>query len=795
MHRSPYSGNNQRPTLLCDDLLAGREISPWSSVKPNRPASCQRGIQRIARFVGILGRARHAVHPVRLLRNHGFSMGGAAIVALIFSLAGVAVWNSRQHAFQERERDATNLAIALAEQTSRYVQTVDLTMMEAKSWINGLDAFTPATFKARMKTRAIHQGLVERRPDVLQGLAIEVVAADGDVLNASRAELPSGLNIGGRDFYEYLKSHDDSAIIVGSPTNSLVTGKPCLFFATRMNSADGTFLGLVVGVVDAAYFSNFYRSISERMQGTVSLLRSDGRFLVRYPNLESAVGRQVPSTSPWFSRVAAGGGYYRSTGYIDAVASAFVVQPLRDYPLVVDVELPEDALLAPWRRQTTYIVIVVLVISIGLIAVMRVIAAQLMRQRQHNGALNQAAADLIASERKLRVYAEMSADWFWEQGADLRFLDESKIPLTTLSTDIGKTRWDIADSAMSPQRWDPHKADLAAQRPFRDFRWERIRTDGKRGYLSTSGDPIFDGAGMFLGYQGTGRDITADVEAAEELRLAKERAESASRAKSEFLANMSHELRTPLHAIIGFSELIHDHRIDRTGGNHTEWADAILSCGRHLLDVINNMLELTRIDAGHCELVDDRVSLAIVVRSCLLTIKLKAVESNLRVDCGLAEMDVLIRADGRLVKQVILNLLTNAVKFTPAGGVISILLEHPASGDIVLVVSDTGVGIDPAALPSIFEPFDQADVSIARRFGGTGLGLAISRKLMALHGGTLTIESAVGRGTTVWATFPATRLIARGHLVTTAAQMPAQPRDGLSAHPAPARSVLANYLT
>jgi signal transduction histidine kinase len=719
----------------------------------------------------VLRLARHAADAGRLLRSHGFFIGGAAILVLIIGLAGIAIWNARQHVVTERERDATNLAVALAEQTARYVQTVDLTMMEIKSWIAVLDLQTPATFESGMRSSAVHQGLVERRPEVLQALAIAIVGADGVVVNTSRPEFPPGHNVVGRDFYEYLKLHNDPAMVIGSLANSL-TGSPSLFFAKRVNSSDGIFLGLVLGVVDAAYLSEFYRSIGDRLQGSVTLLRSDGRVLVRYPNFPSTARLQLPGESPWLGRVAIGGGSYLSPGFIDGVASLVIVQPLRDYPLVVDVSLPESVILAPWRRETTYIVIVVLVISIGLITVMRVMAAQLMRQRQHNIALNRSGANLIASEQKLRTYAEMSADWFWEQGADLRFLRDSNIPLTSLPTDIGKTRWDFADSAMSPQRWDPHKADLAARRPFRDFRWERIRTDGKRRYMSTSGDPIFDGAGVFLGYQGTGRDITADVEAAEELRLAKERAESASRAKSEFLANMSHELRTPLNAIIGFSELMHDERIDRTAVNHMEWSEAILSSGRHLLDVINNMLELTRIEAGHCELADDRVSLAIVARSCLVMIRLRAEESRLRIDCELADLNVLIRADGRLVKQVVLNLLTNSVKFTPAGGVISINLEHPGSGDLVLVVSDTGVGIDSAVLPSIFEPFVQADVSIARRFGGTGLGLAISRKLMALHGGTLTIESVVGRGTTVRATFPAARLIAQRQLVATATQMP-----------------------
>jgi signal transduction histidine kinase len=716
-------------------------------------------------------RARDAEGTGRLRANRGFLLIGAAIVALIVALAGLAIWNARQSAFREDERDATNLAIALAEQTARYVQTVDLTMIEVKSWVAESDGRTPAAFNARMRSAEVHQRLVERQADIGQAHAIVVVGADGAILNTSRAGFVSGATAVDRDYYQYLKSHDDPAMVIGLPITSRTTGKPSLLFARRVDGPGGSFLGAVVAVVDAAYLSNFYRSISERLEGAVTLLRRDGTVLVRYPNAANVVGQRLTRASPWHAQVAAGGGYFRSPGDFDGMTSVVVVRPLRDYPLVVDVALPESVILAHWRRQASYIAIAALAVAIGLIILTRVIAGQFQRQRQQNVELNQAAAALRESEQKLRIYAEMSADWFWEQDADLRFLKDAKIPLTTLPTDIGKTRWDFADSAMDEHRWDSHKADLAARRPFRDFRWERIRTDGKRCYMSTSGDPIFDDAGVFAGYQGTGRDITADVEAAEELRLAKELAEAANRAKSEFLANMSHELRTPLNAIIGFSELIHDQKIGRPGDNYVEWAGAILASGRHLLDVINNVLELARIEAGRRDLADNRVVLGIVVRSCLVMVKLQAEENRVQIDCALGDTDGVLRADGRAVKQVVLNLLANAVKFTPADGVVSLRIENASNGDLVLVVSDTGIGIDPVALTSLGEPFIQADASIARRYGGTGLGLAISRKLMTLHGGALTIESAVGHGTTVRASFPASRVVAQRQLEAASVQV------------------------
>ena len=285
---------------------------------------------------------------------------------------------------------------------------------------------------------------------------------------------------------------------------------------------------------------------------------------------------------------------------------------------------------------------------------------------------------------------------------------------------------------------------MLARQPFRDFRDHEIDGDGGDHHVSINGNPVFDGAGRFVGYRGTGREVTAEVEAAQELALAKERAEAASRAKSEFLANMSHELRTPLNAVIGFSELIHDQPFGKIGANYVEYASEINSAGHHLLDMINDVLDLSKIEAGRYELAEETVELGMVVRSCIGMLKPRSDEGGVQIENRVNGVRVAVRGDGRALKQIVLNLLSNAVKFTPRGGVVSLHVEFTAEA-MALVVTDTGIGIDAAALRSLGQPFQQADASIGRRFGGTGLGLAISRKLLGLHGGTLTIESVPGR--------------------------------------------------
>jgi signal transduction histidine kinase len=370
---------------------------------------------------------------------------------------------------------------------------------------------------------------------------------------------------------------------------------------------------------------------------------------------------------------------------------------------------------------------------------------------------------LRSSEARLRDFAEMASDWFWEQDAELCFAPVSVEP-PPLATDnqsiFGKRRWEVNDTGQDPDGWAAHICDLMARRPFRDFRFARPATDGRVQHVSINGVPVFDETGAFRGYRGTGRDITDLIAAEEKLRRSKEEAEASSKAKSAFLANMSHELRTPLNAIIGFSELMHGRKTGRITDEYVEWAGDILASGRHLLDLINDVLELSRIEAGRYELIEDEVDLGALTRGCLAMVRGEAERHRVRIDCGVAARDVVLRADRRSVKQVVLNLLTNAVKFTPAEGVVSIRVEARAAGGISLIVADTGIGIDPAALPKLGTPFVQADASTSRRYGGTGLGLAISVRLMELHGGSLAISSTFGEGTTVSVTFPASRVVA-----------------------------------
>jgi len=357
----------------------------------------------------------------------------------------------------------------------------------------------------------------------------------------------------------------------------------------------------------------------------------------------------------------------------------------------------------------------------------------------------------------LRALMDHLPDYIFAKDADGKFITGNRELLESLGVDsrddlMGKTDFDFFSRSLAEHfRGDDAKV-LRAGRPMINFEERMTTAHGERCVLTTK-VPLRDAMGNVEGLVGICRDITDRKRAEEELKKAKEAAEAANRAKSDFLANMSHEIRTPMNAVIGMSELLLDTELTPS---QREYIEMVHESGISLLAIINDILDFSKIEAGKLELNNSEFYLRENLGGTMKSLGVRAHRKQIELACHFApEVPDVLVGDVHRLRQIVINLVGNAIKFTEQGEVV-LDVRCPAPDEkqplLQFSVRDTGIGIPQSKLERIFQAFEQADVSMTRRYGGTGLGLAITSRLVELMGGRVWVESEVGKGSTFYFT-------------------------------------------
>jgi two-component system cell cycle sensor histidine kinase PleC len=575
------------------------------------------------------GPAGHS--PSRLL-----PLFGALLVAAVLGAAGLLIWDLREKALSEAERNLSSLTLILATEASRSFQSLDLIIQSVIDQHQIETMTSPEEFTRRLASREVHMKLRDKLGGAPQLNAVGFISADGHLLTSSRYYPTPDIDLSDRLYVRALRDNLLTTTDISEPVSNRADGVRVVFRTRQIRGADGQLIGIIAGGLATERIEDFYRSITHQPGTALSLMRSDGVLIARYPATQSIGGtfpdREFlnrlgdPSTS--VTR--------RSASTLDGMRQIMAARAVADFPIVVTARFSQAQVLADWRNQAT----VIASIALGCVVALTLMIMLLIRRARLHEDMHR-----VASER-----------------------------------------------------------DEAAR--------------------------------------------------------ARQRAEAASRAKSEFLANMSHELRTPLNAIIGFSQAI-EGQIFGPGAmpRYIEYARHIHESGRHLLALIGDILDMSRVEVGRYELTDDTLDVPAFIESCAAMVRRQAEDGQVELLIDVQRGVPPIRGDRRALLQVTLNLLSNAVKFTQRGGRVTLRAYVDDAAYFNLVVADTGIGIGPDVLPWLFEPFQQGDPTISRKYGGTGLGLSISKTFVELHGGRIMIDSAPGQGTTATVRLPAERVV------------------------------------
>jgi signal transduction histidine kinase len=680
-------------------------------------------------------------------------------VALILAFGGILA-QSAYRTYRQIVSDAATAADGIARSAET---STGRTILSIDAMLIGVGEALATTYRDMPLDGAEVQAMLQRtNAQTLSVRDVLIIDENGRQVNGGDATFNRSRSYAERDLFKLHRDGDLPGLFIGRPERRAAGGISLLL--SRPFRVDGAFHGVIAAEVPVQTFGEFFASIVPNGGLHIALMFDDGTLVVSAPNDEQTIGGRAgtadavlaqlhprPTATP-ANPVASGGG--------SELISAL---PIAGRPLIVAVSVDKDELLQGWRaeRRDYVIIFAMITLTIGILTWGLV---RLLDRRQ------QFVRELRRNEAKLEQQTSLLQSTLDHMGEGLSVFDrdnrllawnERFISLLDLPPGVGHgTRMeDIL--RLQARRGDFGTVDIEDEIRVRI---ERLRRDDtlamERTTLSGRVLEIRRRRMPYGGYVTLYSDITERKRAEQEMSDARNQAEIANRSKSEFLANMSHELRTPLNAIIGFSDILRSEKFGGIGNSkYLEYVRDIHTSGVHLLDLINDVLDMSKIEAGKLELFEEEVAIPDLVASCLAMVAERARERRIRVVTDFASQATQIWADLRGVKQIVLNILSNAVKFSHDGGTVTVSSGLDGRGGVFVSITDHGIGMTTDQIERARQPFGQAHAATTRTYGGTGLGLPITQCLVELHEGELRINSVPGEGTSVAIIFPPLRTL------------------------------------
>ena len=730
-----------------------------------------------------------AVSSRNLLRGRSLSFPTAILTLLVcVMLLGLTTWRewvARNVQMHEVNTALVNLASSLSQHAEDTVEVADTALIGIIARLE-TDGISPTALERLDRLLLMRSAALPRVRDFV------VFGEDGSWLATS---MPAkGGNNADRSYFQHHRDVSDHRVYIGTPFRSRSNGRWTVAVTRRFEYPNGRFAGVVMATIDMSYFVDHYATFKLGGNGTVLLLTTTGTLLARYPFEERAMGQDFSNREIFKNLQRRSVGNYDGVAGIDGVKRVVGFRQSERYPLVVTVGVSEEEALQAWSSDA----FLNLTLALGGVGLVLILSWYLTRQIRNNDV---SGMRLRESETRYRLLANNTSD-----AITCLSLDSKQTYVSPAHCEIFGYKPD--EVLGQPMTAGVHPDDLedirTKMQPLilgeNDRTQITYRMHHKQGHWIWS-----EGSLSLVRDESTGlpasmicsvRNISERHAQADELhrtnteleRLARhltrarDQAEQASRAKTRFLAGMSHELRTPLNGIMGYAQLLH-----MEGGLNAVQVtrvDAMLGAGAHLLEMINSVLDLSQIESERLEIQAAEVDLHAVAAACLDLVRPAAEAKQLALGFVAApEVPRRVMTDPGRLRQVLLNLLGNAVKFTAAGSVDLHLEANADRTRLLLKVVDTGPGIPPGRIHQLFQDFQRLGAD-ARKVEGAGVGLALSARLATLMGGTLSHQDSAIGGSVFWLDIPLLAPSVGPELAALTNSIPGTRSENASAQPA-----------